>query len=279
MHTGERGRLACGLVLCGPRELEAELSAIRTAGYGAVELHPPHLDAYAADPTARRSARAAIDAAGLTIACANLGVLRDGEYPATTLTRLAAAVALGVPQVFVLMGDAAAASWEDDLARVRHVCNVAGADGVQVVLHHHAGTRVDNGAAIERYLDEVDRANAGLLFDTAHYALFETDLAGGVRGFAGRIDAVHVKDLTAPGPELMRDGVFDTLPAVRPLTPSYTDIGAGVLDLAGVARALAETGYAGWTTTEMETLRHPTFREQAAVNAAAWAALETGSSA
>jgi inosose dehydratase len=279
MHTVERGRLACGLVLCGPRELESELAEIRTAGYAAVELHPPHLDAYAADPTAGRSARAAIDAAGLTIACANLGVLRDGEYPETTLTRLAAAVALGVGQVFVLMGDAAAESWEDDLARMRHVCDVADADGIPVVLHHHAGTRVDGRAAIERYLDEVDRANAGLLFDTAHYALFEADLVDGVRRLAGRIDAVHVKDLTAPGAELMGDAVFDTLPAVRPLTPFYTDIGAGVLDLAGVARALAETGYAGPTTIEMETLRHPTFRVQAAVNAAAWVALETGSRA
>lgn len=273
--TDHRGGLACGLVLCGPEQLEANLAAIRDAGYAGVELHPPHLDAYAAGPDAGARAAEAIAAAGLRIACANVNVLRDAEYPDTTFRRLDAAIALGAPMVFALMGNARGGTWAEQLGRFRALCDRAAAHGVRVVLHHHAGTPVTGAETIARFLDEVDRDNAGLLFDTAHWALYETDLAGAPHRLAGRIDYVHAKDLAAPGAELMAGRAGDTLEGVRDLVPSYADVGAGVLDLAGFARGLAASGFAGWTTIEMETLRHETFAAQAAHNAAAWRALTT----
>lgn len=271
--TDHRGGLACGLVLCGPDELEANLAAIRDAGYAGVELHPPHLDAYAADPAAGERAARAIADAGLQLACANVNVLRDSEFPDTTFRRLDAAIALGAPQVFALMGNARGGTWAEALSRFRAVCDRAAEHGVRVVLHHHAGTPVTGAATIARFLDEVERDNAGLLFDTAHWALYEDDLAGAAHQLAGRIAYVHAKDLTAPGAELMAGRAGDTLEGVRDLVPAYADVGAGVLDLAGFARALAASGFDGWTTIEMETLRHGSFAEQAAFNASAWRAL------
>ena len=273
MEMTTDGGLACGLVLCGPDQLVENLAPIAAAGYAGVELHPPHLDAYAADPGAGTAARDAIAAAGLAIACANVNVLRDSEFPDTTFGRLDAALALGAPRVFALMGNAQGGTWEEALRRFRAVCDRAGEHGAQVVLHHHAGTPVTGAASIERFLDEVDRPNAGLLFDTAHWALYEDDLAGAYERLGGRVHYVHAKDLAAPGRELMDGRPGDTLEGVRDLVPSYADVGAGVLDLAGFARALRDGGYAGWTTIEMETLRHASFAEQAAFNAAAWTAL------
>lgn len=273
MEMTKDGGLACGLVLCGPDQLAGNLAEIAAAGYAGVELHPPHLDAYAADPAAGEAARAAIGDAGLAIACANVNVLRDSEFPDTTFARLDAAIALGAPRVFALMGNAAGGTWEEALRRFRAVCDRAAEHGVRVVLHHHAGTPVTGAASIDRFLDEVGRDNAGLLFDTAHWALYEDDLAGALDRLGGRVDYVHAKDLAAPGAELMAGRPGDTLEGVRDLVPSYLDVGAGVLDLAGFAASLRAHGYGGWTTIEMETLRHDSFATQARVNAEAWRAL------
>lgn len=261
-------RCSCGLVLCPPNELLDSLPSIREIGYEGIELHPPHLELLA-DPGAREALAAGLAESGLEIACVNVGVLRDSEFPQVTFERCDAAVAVGAPMVFVLAPNRAGTPWETAVERVRAVCDRMAPHGIDVSLHHHAGTVVATHADVERFLGDVDRPNLGLLLDTAHYALYEDDLAGGTRALAPRTTYAHLKDLTDEPATLMAGRPADTLEGVRDLVPTYTDLGAGVLDLAGAVAALEEGGFAGWATIEMEVPRHDTWIEQARVNFAA----------
>jgi len=131
--------------------------------------------------------------------------------------------------------------------------------GLTPVLHHHGGTHVERPAEIRRFLDAVDGLE--LLFDTAHWypygeAFPEGDVTEAVDRFGDDIAYVHLKDvhptadfdenrdaLSAPNPHL--DNVINYF-------RTFTDLGDGVLDFGAVETALANAGYAGHYTIEIE---------------------------
>jgi inosose dehydratase len=274
-------RPACGLLLYPATELEVAAYDARAAGYQGVELHAHHLQALTT-PDLRGRFLAALRDQQLEVASIFLGVARDDEAVEEMLRRCDLATQLGAGTTFLLAPSRAGGDWTACVDRVRRVCAHAGDRGLSVALHHHAGTLVCTLEEIRRFMEDVDMPALGVLFDTAHYALYEDDLPGGVRALGSRIIYVHLKDLAGTRDSLFAGRRSDTLEAVREITPAYTDLDAGSLDLAGTLAALAASGYAGWLTVEMETLRRATIGEQARANAAALArhldALKRGAS-
>ena len=142
---------------------------------------------------------------------------------------------------------------------LRTVSEAALDAGITPILHHHGATHVEQGDEIRAFLDAVDGLE--LLFDTAHWYPYgdnfpEGDVTDGIERFADDIAYVHLKDvdpikefvanrnaLSAPEPHL--DNVINYF-------RSFTDLGDGTLDFAGVREALTAVGYDGHCTIEVE---------------------------
>ena len=192
---------------------------------------------------------------------------RDAPSTALMSARCDMAAALGANVVFLVPASKKSGTFEEMAAEVRQICKHAGELGLEVAVHNHAGTHVTTVTAQLAFLDEVDRPEVGLCLDVAHLALFEDDPPAAIARLAGRIRYLHVKDLAAGAREQLQGLDGDSLAGVVPLTPAYTDIGAGALDLRAMVDALCREGYRGWATIEIETLRRPRFLEQARDNA------------
>ena len=103
--------------------------------------------------------------------------------------------------------------------------------------------------------------NLRLLWDSAHYYPYganypDGDVTDGIERFADDIAYVHLKDVDPPADftahvESLTAAEFH-LDNVINYFRAFTDLGDGVLDLAGVHDALAAVGYDGHVTIEIE---------------------------
>ncbi|MDG5761666.1 sugar phosphate isomerase/epimerase [Natronococcus sp. A-GB1] len=151
---------------------------------------------------------------------------------------------------------------EDDSVEkwITRVCDAAADAGITPVLHHHSATHIERPEETESWLARCPD-NLGLLWDTAHQYPYsehypEGDVTDGIERFADSIEYVHLKDVEpTPGYkdhiEALTSGNFN-LANVALLYYSYTDLGEGRIDFAGVADALDAIGYDGHITIEME---------------------------
>ncbi|QIO24617.1 sugar phosphate isomerase/epimerase [Haloarcula sp. JP-L23] len=131
--------------------------------------------------------------------------------------------------------------------------------GVTPLVHHHGATHVENAAEVRNLLDAVDGLE--LLWDTAHYYPYgenfpDGDVTDGIERFADDIAYVHLKDVAPPtGFADVRDSLTEGdfhLDNVINYFRSFTDLGEGIIDFAGVYEALETVGYDGHYTIEME---------------------------
>ena len=135
--------------------------------------------------------------------------------------------------------------WDALLSTVDELARLARAAGLTPALHPHAGTAVADRAAVLRLLDGSD---VPLCLDTGHLLIGGTEPLELVERAAGRIAHVHLKDV--------RKAVLDSgagyADAVR--AGLYAPLGDGDLDIAGIVRALEESGYRGWYVLEQDTM-------------------------
>ena len=259
-------RLCVGTQPIGASELAKIAPDLATAGYEAVEVHPGQL-ASVGDRAYRDRFLGAVRAAGLKVACAYAGVASDAPSAALASGRCEMAAALGAELVFLVPPSRRSGTFEEMAAQVGQVCRAAGELGLDVAVHNHAGTHVTTAEMALRFLEAVDRPEAGLCLDVAHLALFEDDVPAAIDRLVPYTSYVHVKDLAAGARETLARLDGESLEGVAPLGPAYTDIGAGTLDMPALLEALANRGYSRWATVEIETLRRTTFSEQARENA------------
>ena len=131
--------------------------------------------------------------------------------------------------------------------------------GVTPLLHHHGATHIERGDEIRHFLDAVD--GLGLLFDTAHWYPYgenypDGDVTDGIKRFADDIGYVHLKDI-APGTAFTenRDALSNPHPHLDNVINyfrTFTDLGNGTIDFEGALAALADAGYDGHCTIEIE---------------------------
>src|SRR4030095_10045675 len=101
----------------------------------------------------------------------------------------------------------------------------------------------------ERFLDDTDVA---LLLDSGHLAVAGGDPIAGLRDWAQRIEAVHLKDVRLGVLRDVKAERADTLTAWR--RGLFCALGDGDVDLAGFCSALAASGYEGWVVIEQGTV-------------------------
>ena len=102
--------------------------------------------------------------------------------------------------------------------------------GVRAHYHPHLTTIAETPVDIERVFS---RTPIGFCPDTAHLAAAGGDPAELIRRYADRISYVHLKDAR-----------------LEPL--AFVPVGQGDLDTRGILAALAEIGYDGWLTLELD---------------------------
>jgi inosose dehydratase len=139
------------------------------------------------------------------------------------------------------------------LARgVDRVAKLAADRDLRVALHPHHGTVVERPEDVERLLEV---SAVGLCLDTGHVVVGGGDPLELARRAAGRVVHVHLKDVSAALAERVARGVLGYREAVR--AGLYRPLGDGDLDVAGIVRALEESGYDGWYVLEHdEALDH-----------------------
>lgn len=130
---------------------------------------------------------------------------------------------------------------------------------VTPVLHHHGATHVERPEEIRRFLDAHE--DLKLVFDTAHWYPYgdnfpDGDITDGVERFADDIAYVHLKDI-APTSSFAenRDALSGPMPHLDNVINyfrTFTDLGEGVIDFAGMLESLDAVGYDGHYTIEIE---------------------------
>jgi inosose dehydratase len=128
--------------------------------------------------------------------------------------------------------------------------------GRRTAFHPHAGTYVETPQEVERLVATTNPSEVGLCLDVGHFIVGGGDPVDAIGRYGSRIAHVHLKDV-AEGPlaDLRAGRLAGFLEAIR--SRVFTELGAGVLDLDGVLRALAEQGFTGWLMVEQDTTWRP----------------------
>jgi len=168
-------------------------------------------------------------------------VLADDATPA----RMAVAGCAGVEHELSAPGWRTLAQGAERIARA-----VLDATGLRTAFHHHCGTHVETPAEVERLLDLTDPELIGLCFDAGHYTYGGGDAVDGLRRFGDRVCHVHMKDCDGEALARARSGGQRYWDAVR--AGVFCELGAGVVDVAGVFAELRERAYDGWLVVEDE---------------------------
>ncbi|MEZ5666113.1 MAG: sugar phosphate isomerase/epimerase [Alphaproteobacteria bacterium] len=216
------------------------LADIGEAGFQGVELFDGSLVDFADDIAGFRSL---LDKAGVSL----IGVYSGGNYiypdiledELWRVERAAQVAAAAGAEHLVVGGGAKRSNGLHDgdherLARaLDRVCHIAERHGLTAHFHPHLTT-------IAEAPDEIDEvfsmSRINFCPDTAHLAAGGGDPAAMIRKYFDRISYVHLKDL--------RRDPFAFLP-----------LGEGELDMTGIVGTLADLGYSGWVTVELDS--HP----------------------
>ena len=137
-------------------------------------------------------------------------------------------------------------SQEDLEATVKQagaICELAHEHGVIPCLHPHYNTMVERADELAFVTDRLDPSLLSLGLDTAHTVLGGMDPVATFTKYAARVAYVHAKDITAgrnPGEQWFS---------------GFRELGRGVVDFAGVVKALAGVGYDGVLCVELDRPR------------------------
>ena len=203
--------------------------------YSALEAGPDGLDRRAEDLARRDLARLAAAGGEVLVVAVHGGGERD---------RWSGRVPEGAPR------------WPDSafdhLAGVLRTLVQLAPDGVRVAFHPHTATWIEAPDEVAALAQRLPGTGAGLCLDVGHYLVGGGDPVEAIARYGDLITHVHVKDVDREVLRRLRAGEIDGFgAAVRERI--FTEPGNGILDLAGVLRALDRIGYAGWLMVEQDS--------------------------
>ena len=223
-------------------DMDRAIAEIGAAGYQGVELFDGNLLDY---DGRRGDLRAALKGAGVKLVAAYCGanfIFTDSlDEELARITRAADAAAdLGAEHLVVGGGAKRAKGRKRDdhkrlAAGLEKVVAIARKRGLKAHYHPHLTTIVEGPAEVDKIfkLTSIDFCP-----DTAHLAAAGGDLPAMIRKHRDRISYVHLKG--------WRKDPF-----------AFTPLDEGDLDIAAIMKALADTGYEGWITAELDAWPDP----------------------
>jgi inosose dehydratase len=113
--------------------------------------------------------------------------------------------------------------------------------GVATVYHPHLDTFIERRDQLDRMMDRLDTRFAGLCIDPAHLAQTHSDPVDALRTYVSAVRYMHLKDTR----------VDDSLKDWARYA-AFCELGAGVVDLAGLVDVLIEADYSGLAIVELD---------------------------
>lgn len=139
--------------------------------------------------------------------------------------------------------------WQTLLSNLDRLAEVVAQRGLVAVLHPHVGTMVENRAEVDRVLTG---SRIPLCLDTGHLLIGGTDPLQLAREVPERIRHTHLKDVDAALAARVQAGELTYTEAVA--AGMYVPLGAGDVDIAGIVKALEDSGFDGWYVMEQDTI-------------------------
>jgi inosose dehydratase len=128
--------------------------------------------------------------------------------------------------------------------------------GHHLAWHPHTGTFVETPGEAGRLFDATDPDLVGICLDVGHWTVGGGDPVDAIRRFGERVTHVHLKDVDGDVLDrLRRASVPGWAEALRERL--FTELGAGVIDLPAVLRALDDREYDGWLMVEQDSCWGP----------------------
>ncbi|KWX66203.1 sugar phosphate isomerase/epimerase [Mycobacterium sp. NAZ190054] len=233
------------------------LSEMRQAGLAATELGPEGF--LPTDPT---ELVRLLDGYGLACVGGFVPVVlyRDDHDPADDLAGPLASLAAAGAGVVVLAAatgldgyderpDLDEKQWGTLLSNLDRLADIVAARGLTAVLHPHVGTMVETRAEVDRVLSG---SRIPLCLDTGHLLIGGTDPLALAREVPERIRHAHLKDVDAGLAAKVQSGEMTYTKAVA--AGMYVPLGAGDVDIAGIVKALEDSGFDGWYVMEQDNI-------------------------
>jgi inosose dehydratase len=124
--------------------------------------------------------------------------------------------------------------------------------GHEASFHQHAGTLIETPGELDRLLELTNRQSLGVCLDVGHWLVGGGEPVSALRRYGRRVRHVHLKDVDAEAIADLRAGhIPDFEAAIR--ARLFTELGSGLLDLAGVLSVLAKRNYSGWLMVEQDS--------------------------
>jgi inosose dehydratase len=128
----------------------------------------------------------------------------------------------------------------------------AQAAGHTVAFHQHTGTFVETPDELDALLAATDERLVSVCLDVGHYTVGGGDPVAALRRYGDRVTHLHLKDVDRDVLAELRAGqLADFGEAIR--ARLFTELGAGVLDLAAVVGELARRDFDGWLMIEQDS--------------------------
>jgi inosose dehydratase len=137
--------------------------------------------------------------------------------------------------------------WKRAGQHLRKLADLAAADGLELVLHPHAGTFAETADDVDRALEHTD---VRWCLDTGHLLIGGVDPAAFVRNHAERIGHVHLKDVDARLAAEFRGGALSLVAAIQ--AGLFRPLGDGDAGIDEVVRLLDDIGYERWLVLEQD---------------------------
>lgn len=251
--------------LNGDLPLDTILGEMRAAGYAGSELgHAyPRTPSALAEPLGRHHLRLVSGWHSTYLASNTLADEENSFRPHLALLKtLGARVAIvaectrgihGTRDAALGFGDAdgpelAESEWPRLVVGLSHLAEMAAAEEMQLVYHHHMGTVIQREADLERLLAAVPVLS--LLLDPGHLAFAGIDPVALAQRHAKRIAHVHLKSVR---PEIVERVRHEKWSFCRAVTNGvFTIPGDGSVDFPAIFRILATADYRGWLVVEAE---------------------------
>jgi inosose dehydratase len=137
--------------------------------------------------------------------------------------------------------------WKRAGEHLRTLAGIARAEGVELVIHPHAGTVLETAQDVEHALAYTD---VPWCFDTGHLLIGGVDPVQFVADHGERIGHVHYKDVDRRVARRFIDRELSLMQAVQ--HGLFRPLGEGDARIDEVVRALAAAGYERWLVLEQD---------------------------
>jgi inosose dehydratase len=145
--------------------------------------------------------------------------------------------------------------WKQVPETLQQIAELTAKRGVTVAVHPHVGTHLETGEETRRMIESITGTPVRICLDTGHLLLGGSDPIALLREIGDLVVHVHAKDVDGIMQARMRSGEIDYFAATG--QGLYSDLGAGIVDWAGLRDGLTAFSFAGWVVAEQDRLLTP----------------------